>query len=110
MANSKTVLVYTTFPSTEVAAAAGRSLVERRLAACVNIIPGMRSVYRWQGAIEEAAEVVMLVKTREALAEEVTAAVRTMHAYGNPAILVLPVVGGSADFLGWIVAETGPAP
>lgn len=109
MENSKTVLVYTTFPSAGEAAAAGRCLVERRLAACVNIIPGMKSVYRWQGAIEEADEVVMLVKTRDTLAAAVTAAVKSIHVYDNPAILVVPVTGGSTDFLGWIVSETAPA-
>ncbi len=76
----RAVLVYTTWPSVVEAEAAGRKIVERRLAACVNILPGMISHYWWQGAIERAEEVVMIVKTRASLAEAVGAAVKEMHA------------------------------
>ena len=100
------VFIYTTWPSLVEAERAGRALVERRLAACVNILPGMISYYRWEGRIERAEEVVMIVKTRAALSEAVRDAVRDTHPYTTPAIAVLPVTGGSGDYLAWIVGET----
>lgn len=99
-------MIYTTYPSLGEAEQAGRSIVERQLAACVNILPGMISYYRWQGSIERGEEVVMIIKTRAALAEAVRAAVKEMHAYTTPAIVVLPVQGGDPAYLGWIAAET----
>ncbi len=102
----RTVIVYTTYPSVFEAEKAGRAIVERRLAACVNILPGMVSHYWWQGAIERGEEAVMIIKTRASLAEAVRAAVKEMHSYTTPAILVLPVEGGDENYLKWIVAET----
>src|SRR5713226_4321107 len=87
----RAVFVYTTYPSIVEAERAGRALVERRLCACVNILPGMISHYWWQGAIERGEEVVMIIKTRASLVERVSAAVKEMHAYSTPAILVLAV-------------------
>lgn len=104
--NDKAVLVYTTFPSLEAAEAEGAALVEARLAACVNIWPGMVSIYVWNGARQRDSEVVMIVKTRRALADRVVAEMRARHPYENPALLVLPVEGGSAPYLDWIVAGT----
>ena len=101
----RAVFVYTTYPSIVEAEQAGRTLVERRLCACVNIIPGMVSYYRWQGAIERGEEVVMIIKTRAGLAEPVRAAVRQMHSYTTPAILVLPIESVDPDYHAWIVAE-----
>ncbi|MGB6539057.1 MAG: divalent-cation tolerance protein CutA [Xanthobacteraceae bacterium] len=101
----RAVFVYTTYPSVVEAERAGRALVERRLCACVNILPGMISLYWWQGKIERGEEVVMIIKTRAALAEPVRAAVREMHSYTTPAILVLPVEGVDADYHAWIIAE-----
>src|SRR5919205_4046839 len=95
----RVIFVYTTFPSLVEAEKAGRAVVERRLAACVNILPGMISHYWWQGTIERAEEVVMIIKTRASLAEAVRAAVKEMHSYDTPAILVLPVEGGDAGYL-----------
>jgi periplasmic divalent cation tolerance protein len=102
----RAVFVYTTFPSIGEAEQVGRALVERRLCACVNILPGMVSLYWWQGAIERGNEVVMIIKTRAALAEAVRAAVRRMHSYTTPAILVLPIESVDPDYHAWIVAET----
>ena len=101
-----TVLVYTTWPSLVEAEAAGRAIVADGLAACVNILPGMISLYRWQGEIERAEEVVMILKTRSDLAEPVAQAVRARHAYDTPAILFIPVAGGDAEYLAWIEDET----
>ena len=104
--NDKAVLVYTTFPSPEAAEAVGAALVDAGLAACVNILPGMTSIYLWDGARQRDAEAVMIVKTRRALAERVMADIRARHTYETPALIVLPVEGGSADYLAWIVAQT----
>ena len=102
----RAVLVYTTYPSIVEAERAGRAIVEKRLAACVNILPGMVSHYWWQGAIERAEEVVMIFKTRASLAENVRAAVKETHSYDTPAIMVVPVEQVDADYHAWIVAET----
>ena len=102
----RAVFVYTTYPSIVEAEEAGRALVERRLCACVNIQPGMVSYYWWQGTIERGDEVVMLIKTRASLAEDVRAAVKDMHSYGTPAILVLPIESVDPDYHAWIEAET----
>ncbi len=102
----RAVFVYTTYPSIVEAERAGRVLVERRLCACVNILPGMVSFYRWQGAIERGEEAVMIIKTRASLAEVVRAAVKEMHFYTTPAILVIPIESVDPDYHAWIMAET----
>ena len=103
----RAVLVYTTWPSVVEAEQAGRQIVERRLAACVNILPGMISHYWWEGKIERAEEAVMIVKTRAALAEQVGAMVKELHSYTTPAVMVLPVENIDPDYHAWIVQETG---
>ena len=105
----RAVLVYTTFPSIVEAERVGRTLVERRLCACVNILPGMISHYWWQGALERGEEVVMIIKTRGALAERVATAVKEMHSYTTPAILVIPLESIDKNYLDWLMAETEPA-
>ena len=102
----RAVFVYTTYPSLVEAERIGRAVLERRLAACVNILPGMISHYWWQGKIERGEEAVMIIKTRASLAERVRAAVKEMHSYDTPAILVLPIEGGDPAYLGWLMAET----
>jgi periplasmic divalent cation tolerance protein len=102
----RAVFVYTTYPSIVEAQRAGRSLVERRLCACVNILPGMVSFYWWQGKVDRGDEVVMIIKTRASLTEKVRAAVKEMHSYTTPAILVLPIESVDPDYHAWIVAET----
>ena len=105
----RAVLVYTTWPSIVEAEQAGRSIVEQRLAASVNILPGMISHYWWEGALERAEETVMIVKTRASLAESVRAAVKSLHSYETPSIIVLPVESVDADYYRWIVQETASA-
>jgi periplasmic divalent cation tolerance protein len=100
------VAVYTTYPSVDEAERAGRAIVEQRLAACVNILPGMISHYWWQGALERGEEVVMIIKTRASLAQEVCAAVKANHSYTTPALLVLPVEYVDPAYLDWLLAET----
>ena len=107
--NERVVFVYTTHPSVVEAERIGRELVERRLCACVNILPGMVSLYRWQGAVERGEEAVMIIKTRAGLAEPVRAAVRQLHSYTTPAILVLPIESVDPDYREWLLAETEKA-
>ena len=109
MNTERAVLVYTTFPSLVEAEKAGRALVERRLCACVNILPVMVSHYWWKGALERAEEVVMIIKTRASLSGEVSAAVKEMHSYETPAILVLPIESVEQSYFAWILGETVPA-
>lgn len=102
----RAVLVYTTWPSIVEAKRVGRIVVEKRLAACVNILPGMLSHYWWKGKIERAEEAVMFIKTRAGLTDFVRAAVREFHSYETPAIIVLPVEDVDPDYHRWIVEET----
>ena len=103
------LLVYTTFPDAETALAVGEELVRARLAACVNVLPGMRSVYAWKGAVERADEVVALIKSRETLAEPLAAALKVRHPYETPIIHHLPVAGADPDTAAWILRETTSA-
>ncbi len=106
--NDKLVLIYATFPDQEAAVAMAEHLVQSRMAACVNILPGMVSVYEWDDQLSQSSEVVAIVKTREALAEVVVATMKSRHSYENPAIVVVPVTGGSAAFLAWVAAQATP--
>ncbi len=96
------VLVYTTAANLVEAEAIGVALVERGLAACVNILPQMRSIYRWKGAVERTDEAVMIVKTTRAKLEAARAAFRAAHSYETPAFLVIEVPDGDEDYLAWL--------
>ena len=100
-------IVYMTCGSVQEAEDIGTVLVERRLVACVNILPGMRSLYWWAGKVERAEEVVLIVKTRDSLVDDLTAAVKAMHGYEVPCVAAVPISGGNPDFLDWIRKETG---
>lgn len=100
------LLVYTTFPDAGTALSVGEALVRLRLAACVNVLPGMQSVYAWKGAVERGSEVVAILKSREGLAEHLGAALKARHPYETPIILHLPVAGADPDTAAWILAET----
>lgn len=86
--------------------ALARKLVEQRVAACVNILPPIRSVYQWRGAIEEAAEVTLLIKTTQLRYPELEAAIRNEHPYEVPEIIAVPVVAGLPAYLNWVGEET----
>lgn len=101
-------LLYATFPDRESALRSARQLVEGHLAACCNLLPDIASVYFWQGAVQEHAEVGLLIKTTETMAEAATAAVLAHHPYETPAVLQWPLTGGSADYLRWIAATVLP--
>ncbi|GAA1342621.1 divalent-cation tolerance protein CutA [Saccharothrix algeriensis] len=100
------VVVITTTDSEEAAAALARSVVEARLAACVQIGPPVRSVYRWDGALREDREWQLWIKTAYDRLDELTGFVRAAHSYDTPEVLALPVLGGDPDYLAWVTAET----
>lgn len=101
------VLLYCTTSSVAEAEAIAQRVVGERLAACANIIPGMRSVYWWQGKLEQGEEAVLILKTRTGLVEAATAAVKAAHSYSTPCVLPLSVgSGGNADYIAWLLAET----
>lgn len=108
--NDKPVLIYATFPRGPLAEQVGRELVEGRLAACVNILPAMTSIYRWEGALQRDEETVMLIKSTAARSDAVMQAIIRRHPYAMPAVLVLPIDGGSRAFLDWIERECSPEP
>jgi periplasmic divalent cation tolerance protein len=95
-------IVLSTCADREEAERIARSLVEQQLAACVNILPGVQSVYRWQGNVESAAEVLMVIKTSADLVPGVELAIAGLHSYQVPEFLVLPVFGGSHAYLAWL--------
>jgi periplasmic divalent cation tolerance protein len=103
---SEYLSVYLTAPSFDMADTIGRALVEERLAACVNIVSGMHSIYRWGGKIETAAEVVLIAKSRAALFEEIEKRVRELHPYDCPCLVAWPIEVGHQSYLDWIAKET----
>lgn len=103
------VLLYCTAASTAEAETVAAAVVGQRLAACANIIPGMRSLYWWQGKLEKGEEAVLILKTRADLVESATAAVKAAHSYSVPCVLPLPVgEGGNPDYVNWLLGETQP--
>jgi periplasmic divalent cation tolerance protein len=99
------IVVLTTCDSAEQAAQIARRLVEQRLAACVNILSGVRSVYRWKEKIEDAPELVLMIKSRRDLFAALRAEIEKIHSYEVPEIVALPVVDGSRAYLGWLDRE-----
>jgi len=102
------VFIYITAPSEAEARKIAEAVVTDRLAACANIIPGMKSIYHWEGKIEEAQETVILLKTRASLFQAVEARVKELHKYTKPCIVALPLAAGSQPYLDWLMAETKP--
>ena len=98
------VLVLTTFPiDPDEANAFARTLVEERLAACVNVHSAVTSIYRWEGAIEEAVERQLAIKTTTARLEALKARIKELHPYDVPEILVVPIAGGGEEYLRWVM-------
>ena len=100
------VVVLVTAGSAEEAAKIGRALVDERLAACANVLGPIRSIYRWQGAVEDATEHLLLLKARAADLAALEAEVRARHSYDVPEVLALPIRGGSAAYLAWLAEST----
>ena len=105
-------IVLTTAPDAEVALRRGRALVEERHAACVNVVPGVRSIYSWREAIEEADEVLLVLKTTAAAAPALAARLEALHPYETPEVLALEPAAGAAAYLAWIgesvISPRGP--
>ena len=95
-------LVLTTAGSDAQAESLARALVERRLAACVNIVHGVCSVFRWKGEVTREEEKLLLIKTTASMLEQVRATVRELHSYETPELIALPVEGGDSDYLAWL--------
>lgn len=96
------IVVYITAPNEEEAAVIAKTLVGEKLAACVNIVKGLRSIYRWKDAIEDDTEVLMIAKTQKGLFGSLSAKVRELHSYTVPEIIALPIIEGSEDYLKWL--------
>ncbi|MEI9812939.1 MAG: divalent-cation tolerance protein CutA [Acidobacteriota bacterium] len=102
------IVVLSTCDSEEQALRLGRTLVEQNLAACATVIPGARSIYRWQGQITDSAEWMLVIKSRRDLFEALSKALAAQHTYEVPEIIALPVVDGSEAYLGWLDRELKP--
>lgn len=100
------LLVLTNVPDVALARALAQQLVEQRLAACVNILPAVQSIYQWQGTVEQADEITLLIKTEQARYAQLEAAIKAMHPYQVPEIIALPIVAGLSAYLDWIENET----
>ena len=105
-ASEKLCWVYITAGSLEEAKKIGRELIEENLAACVNLIENMTSIYKWEDKLEEGQEVVMIAKTRKTLMLKLIETVNSLHSYDCACILELPIQGGNPEFLSWIETET----
>lgn len=105
-ATPQALLVLTNLPDADGAHALAAELIDRRLAACVNVLAPCTSVYRWQGAVERAAEVPLLIKTTPARYPALEAAIRARHPYELPEIVAVPVTQGLPGYLDWLAAET----
>ena len=100
------LLVFTTLPSADKAAELARALVEERLAACANLLPAIRSIYRWQGKLQDENEVLVLLKTRAEHLERLKLRILELHPYEVPEVLAVPVEAGYQPYLDWLAGET----
>lgn len=101
------VLILSTAPDENVAATLARGLIDNQLAACVNIIPGIRSFYRWQGQVHDDQEIQLLIKTRMERVDEVITWIKNHHPYEVPEVIALPIVAGEQNYLSWLHEQTG---
>ncbi len=101
------IVVFITTSSEDEAAKIARAIVELRLAGCVNIIKNIRSIYTWQGKIEDESEVLMIIKTQKSLFKSLSMKVKELHSYSTPEIIALPIIEGLEDYLKWLKEVTG---
>lgn len=99
------VVVLVTAPDADTAARIARTLVEEKLAACGNVLPGVRSIYRWQGNVEEAQETLLVLKTARARFKEIVDRVRALHPYEVPEVVAVPIEAGFDGYLDWVVGS-----
>ena len=83
-----------------------RALVKEKLAACVNIVPGVASIYTWEGKVEEGKEVLLVIKSRSALSKKLAARVKALHSYSVPEVVTIPIASGNPDYLRWVREST----
>jgi periplasmic divalent cation tolerance protein len=100
------IIVFITVPSREVGQQIAETLLESKLVACVNIIPGISSIYHWQDAIEQDDEILLIAKTRAAHFDRLATTVKRVHPYDVPEVIAMPIVAGSNEYLAWIDMET----
>ncbi|HUL60947.1 MAG TPA: divalent-cation tolerance protein CutA [Anaeromyxobacteraceae bacterium] len=100
------LVVLVTAPTPERAAELARAVVEERLAACGNVVPGLRSIYRWEGKVQDDAEALLVLKTTRARFEALRERILALHPYQVPEVIALPVEAGSAPYLAWLAGET----
>jgi len=106
MTTNAYILVLCTCPSHTTADAVTTALLEERLAACVNRLPGIQSSYRWEGRLTHDDEILLFIKTSQRLFERLEKTIKTLHPYATPEIIAVPIVAGAADYLRWIEAST----
>ena len=106
MVQKQAFVIFVTTSSPAEARKIGRALVEEKLVACANIVPQVRSIYRWQGKIRDESEALMVLKTRSGQVQKIIKKVRSLHSYTVPEIIALPIVAGSKDYLRWIYEVT----
>ncbi len=109
MEDREPVVVLVTVPTPEVGTRVAGALVSERLVACVNVVPGLRSIYWWQGAVHDDAELLLVMKSCRDRVPALTARVLELHPYDLPEVVVLPIVDGSSRYLDWLRASTVPA-
>ena len=103
---SSAVVCLSTAATAEEAGKIANILVQEELAACVNLVPGVRSIYRWQGKIEDESEVLMVIKSRRSLVDSLVARITALHSYSVPEVVALDIVGGNPSYLAWLVGAT----
>lgn len=101
----KPVFVYVTCKNEEEALKIGRQVVEEQWAACANVLPGMRSIYRWENELVEDSEAVLILKSHDALVPDLSARVVELHSYTVPCVVSLPIVGGNPAYIEWMAGE-----
>jgi periplasmic divalent cation tolerance protein len=102
------LVVLCTVPDAPTGERLARALVEERLAACVNLVPGLTSIYRWQGEVARDSELLLVIKAQRSALAALVERVRTLHPYEVPELIALPIVAGSPDYLAWLAASTRP--
>ncbi len=100
--HDQAMVVLVTAPDMETAAQLGHTLVGEQLAACANLVPGLRSIYRWEGKVQDDAEVLLVIKTTAAAQEHLTQRVIKLHPYTTPEVIALPIVAGADGYLRWL--------
>ncbi|MBL8012447.1 MAG: divalent-cation tolerance protein CutA [Candidatus Omnitrophica bacterium] len=105
---SEYVVVFVTAKDSQEAEKIAQGLLEKKLAACANILDSLRSVFWWEGRVDRANEVLLVIKTRIDVMEQLITIVKSLHSYDTPEIIALPIIGGSRDYLAWIGASVKP--